>query len=209
MTAFTHHSHVGGEGHAFVGFILGAAAAAASEGVSPNDTWGNNRIKTKHFDRRGRHIRGGKCETHSLALEWQHVQALQAVPAGRRVASLLGQAALAAGEHGGGRHDARRGNLPHLLVQLLDLSLLGGLQGLHLRQMSDEGQGGGHHELVIQCCGFYSLLCFLSHSSRLCECPLYYLYRRTTSAKRDFQRTHGTFTVVWMLNNVHDTVSNM
>lgn len=72
-----------------------------------------------------------------LTLERQHVQPLQAVPAGRGEAAALGQAALSAGQHSSRRDDACRGNLPHLLVQLLDLSLLGGLQVMYLRQMSE------------------------------------------------------------------------
>lgn len=75
-----------------------------------------------------------------LTLEWQHVQPLQAVPAGRGETAALGQAALSTGQHSSRRDDACGGNLPHLLIQLLNLSLLGGLQGLHLCQMSDEGQ---------------------------------------------------------------------
>lgn len=42
----THHStNVSGEGDTFVRFVLGAAAAA-SEGVSPNDTWENKHAFT-------------------------------------------------------------------------------------------------------------------------------------------------------------------
>lgn len=75
-----------------------------------------------------------------LTLEWQHVQPLQAVPAGQGEAAALGQAALSTGQHSSRRDDACGGDLPHLLIQLLNLSLLGGLQGMHLCQMSDEGQ---------------------------------------------------------------------
>lgn len=71
-----------------------------------------------------------------LTLDGQDVQPLQAVPAGRGEGAPLGQAPLSAGQHSSRRHDPCRGNLPHLLIQLLDLSLLSGLQGLHLRQMS-------------------------------------------------------------------------
>lgn len=36
----THHStDVGGEGHPFAGLVLGAAAAAAAQGVPPDDAW--------------------------------------------------------------------------------------------------------------------------------------------------------------------------
>lgn len=106
----SHHStNVGDKGDAFAGLLLGAAAAAP-DGVPPDD-----------------------------ALDWQHVQALQAVPAGRGEAASFGQAPLPAGEHSGGGHDAQRGDLPHLLIQLLNLSLLGGLQGLYLPQVSDGG----------------------------------------------------------------------
>lgn len=75
-----------------------------------------------------------------LTLDWQHVQPLQAVSAGRWEAVPLGQAALSTAQHSSRRDDAGGGNLPHPLVQLLDLPLLGGLQGLHLCQVSDEGQ---------------------------------------------------------------------
>lgn len=75
-----------------------------------------------------------------LTLEWQHVQPLQAVPTRRGEAAPLGQAALSTGQHSSRRDDAWRGNLPHLLIQLLNLPLLGGLQRLHLRQMSDKRQ---------------------------------------------------------------------
>ena len=74
-----------------------------------------------------------------LTLGGQNVQALQAVPAGRGEAAPLGQVALPAGQHGGRTDDARGGHLPHPLIQLLYLSLLGRLQGLHLRQVSEQG----------------------------------------------------------------------
>lgn len=78
------------------------------------------------------------CGCLRLTLEGQDVQALQAVPAGRRESAALGQAALSAGQNSSGREDGRRRDLPHLLVQLLNLFLLSGLQGLNLGQMSEQ-----------------------------------------------------------------------
>lgn len=72
-----------------------------------------------------------------LTLEGQDVQPLQAVPARRRESAALRQAALSTGQDGGRREDTSRRDLPHLLVQLLNLFFLGGLQGLDLGQMSE------------------------------------------------------------------------
>lgn len=135
----THHStNVSGKGDSFAQFILGTTAASP-ERVSPNDTWENkHNAPLPHIDL----LKMSQSERRAcffLTLERQHVQALQAVPAGRWETAALGQTALSTAQHGSRRHDAWRGNLPHLLIQLLNLSLLGSLQGLHLGQMSDTG----------------------------------------------------------------------
>lgn len=70
----------------------------------------------------------------------RQLQALQAVAAGR-VEAALGEASLAAGEHGGGGDDAQWRLLPHPQVQFLDLLLLGALQQLHLGQVPGEEMG--------------------------------------------------------------------
>lgn len=66
----------------------------------------------------------------------QHVQSLQAVFARWRVVSGLGEAALALVQHGSWRDDTRGRDFTHHQVQVLNLSLLTGLQVVHLRQVS-------------------------------------------------------------------------
>ena len=73
-----------------------------------------------------------------VTLEWQYVQALQTVPARWGETVPFGQAALSTGQHSSRRDDPWGGNLAHLLVQLLNLSLLGGLQSLNLSHVSDD-----------------------------------------------------------------------
>lgn len=46
-----HPANVGGKGDAFVGLVLGAAAAAAPEGVSPDDSWGGGETRRSHLGR--------------------------------------------------------------------------------------------------------------------------------------------------------------
>lgn len=75
-----------------------------------------------------------------VTLEGQHVHPLQAVPARRGEAAPFGQAALPAGQHGSRRDDARGGDPPHPLIELLNLRLLGRLQSQDLRQVSEEHQ---------------------------------------------------------------------
>lgn len=67
-----------------------------------------------------------------------HVQSLQAVFASRRVVSSLGEAALAVVQHDGRRDNAGGRDFIHPQVQCLNLSLLIGLQVLHLRQVSGQ-----------------------------------------------------------------------
>lgn len=68
------------------------------------------------------------------------VQPLQAAPLACRVAPGLGEAPLTRVQYGGGRDEARGQGPVHASVQLLHLSLLNGLEALHLQQLP---AGGG------------------------------------------------------------------
>ncbi len=136
---WAHHAAVSGDkGHALPCSLLRSTAAAADR-VLPHDTWTKThpQIQLKWLLLTGFFCFSCSEQTAaSPTCRGQHIQSLQAVFAWRRVASCLGEAALAVVQHDGWRDNARGRDFTHLQVQVLDLLLLIGLQVLHLCQVS-------------------------------------------------------------------------
>lgn len=158
-----HPAEVISEGHPLAQPLLLRAGAAAAQRVTAHDACWDRPALSKGHRQGCRHaplmgLTPGPRVPHTAAPaqpagapegSWgtgagtwglRQLQALQAVAAGG-VEAALGEASLAAGEHGSRGDDAQRRLLPHPQVQLLDLLLLGTLQQLHLSQVPGEEMG--------------------------------------------------------------------